>query len=330
MSAAAVELRTVDEPGPELDELVPEWEALALQAGAGFAARPAFALAWWASRGRGRLAITTARRDGRLVAVAPLHRRSAAGRPVLRWLGHGEGVLGELVALDPPGARAIWAQLVHEGTPMQLARTRLAGLLELRRLHAEERRGRLRISAVAHSRLLAPGDRAGEGAPGGRPPAPSSDVELLTHVDDVRARSQEMRHVAQASTTGPQLEPALTESALHTGDLVVAGAIAGGRWVAHLTLLRRGRSLEVWSLSADRTADRLAFGDLLVRTVLDRCGELGVDGVDLALGGAELEGAWPGEGYDVVALLSAPGPAGVAALGIAQGVEDVRRRRGRS
>ena len=325
-----MELRTVDEPGPELDALVPEWEALALEVSAGFAARPAVALDWWATRGRGRLALTTARRDGRLVAVAPLHRRGAAGRPVLRWLGHGDAVLGELVAVDPAAARAVWADLVREGTPMQLARTRLAGLRELRRLHVEQRPGPLRISAVAHSRLLAPDDEPAEGAPGGRPPAPPSEVELITDVDALRARSRDLLPAAELTRSGACLEPSLRENALRAGDLVIIGAVVDDRWIADLTLVRRGRALEVWSLRTHPAVDRLAFGDRLVRSVLDRCGELGVDGVDLGLGGAELEAAWPGEGYDVVTLLSAPGPAGVVALRAAQGLDDLRRRRGAS
>lgn len=326
MSAGAVEVSTVDALGPELDELLPEWDALALRVGAGFAARPAFALDWWASLGRGRLAVTTARRDGLLVAVAPLHRRHVAGRSVLRWLGHGEALLGELVAAEPHEAKAVWRELVNGGAPLQLARTRLAGLLELRRLHAEQGCGRLRMPVVAHSRLLGPADRPVAGSPGARPTAPPAEVELLTGADGVRARSREMRRLSQSSTTRAALESTLIETALRTGDLAVVGAVVDGRWVAHLTLLRRGRSFEVWSLCAHRAVDRLAVGDLLVRAVLDRCAELGVDGVDLGLGGAELEAAWPGEGYDVVTLLRAPGHAAVAARRIAQGVDGVRRR----
>lgn len=323
-----VELCTLTELGPEVDELAPEWDELARQVGSGFAARPTYALAWWEAHGHGRPALVTARRSGRLVAVAPLHRRRLGGREVLRWLGHGQDVLGEVVAADPAAAQAVWRHLVDDPGPLlQLARTRLGGLLALRRLHALQPEGRLRISAVGHGRLLARLGAHGLEQSRARPSAPPAAVELLTDVAGLRETWPQRRSLP-APDVGVVLDDELLEVAAKAGDLVVAGARVDGLWVAQATLLRRGGSLELWSLCTASSVDRLVFGDLLVRSVLDRSADLGVEQVDLALGGAELEGAWPGEGYDVVTLLAASGSVGLAALGALQAVEDARRRRG--
>lgn len=311
------------ELSPQVDDLVPEWEDLARSVGAGFAARPSFALGWWETHGRGRLAVAATRRAGRLVAVAPLHRRRVGGRAVLRWLGHGEGVLGEIVALDPAASRAMWSGLLRAGVPLQLARTRLSGLLALRRVHAQEPVGSLRISAVGHGRVLKPTDVLGDPSADRRPTSLSAAVELLTDQQSLRGHWTELGRLQGALSVDRQL----LERAAAAGDLVVAAARVEGRCIAAATMLRRGRELELWSLSAARPDDRVAVGDLLVRAVLDRAGDLAIDGLDLAVGGAELESAWSGETYDVATLLAGAGPLEVAALGVLQAVEDGRRRR---
>jgi CelD/BcsL family acetyltransferase involved in cellulose biosynthesis len=58
-----------------IEPIAPEWDDLATRAGAPPFARPGWFRVWWDAFGRGRLELLAAQRDGRLVGIAPLHRR---------------------------------------------------------------------------------------------------------------------------------------------------------------------------------------------------------------------------------------------------------------
>src|SRR5262245_54567229 len=63
-----------------LDPLVDEWRELAKSAGAAPFLYPEWLQAWWRAFGSGRLRVVTARRDGRLVALAPVQIRRGVWR----------------------------------------------------------------------------------------------------------------------------------------------------------------------------------------------------------------------------------------------------------
>ncbi len=101
------EVRLVHDPA-EAADLVAEWDELAEACGTGPLSRPRYALGWWRTLGRGRLLLATARVDGRLVVLAPLHERRAWPVRRVRWLGHGLGTVAEMLVLpghedDRPG-----------------------------------------------------------------------------------------------------------------------------------------------------------------------------------------------------------------------------------
>lgn len=110
----------------EAADLVAEWDELADACGCGPLSRARYALDWWRTLGRGRLLLATARVDGRLVVLAPLHERRAGPVRRVRWLGHGLGTVAEM--LVRPGhdaeAREVWAAV---STP-----ARVLDLLEAR------------------------------------------------------------------------------------------------------------------------------------------------------------------------------------------------------
>ncbi len=124
-TAAPPEVRLVDDVA-EAAALAGEWEELAEVCGTGPLSRPRHALAWWRTLGRGRLLLATARVDGRLVVLAPLHERRLGPVRRVRWLGHGLGTVAEM--LVSPGhdaaARAAWKAV---STP-----TRVLDLVEAR------------------------------------------------------------------------------------------------------------------------------------------------------------------------------------------------------
>jgi alpha-maltose-1-phosphate synthase len=125
--SAGVRSAVVDDQRAALG-LAEEWDALADRCRAGAYARPAHALTWWEHLGRGRLAIATVRRDDRLVALAPLHRRRAGPISLMRWLGHGLGTVAE--ALVEPGptlsedARLMWRAVSGRSTALDLVESR--------------------------------------------------------------------------------------------------------------------------------------------------------------------------------------------------------------
>ena len=58
------------------EQLRADWAELAEQVGTRFASRPSYGLSWHRHLARGPLRIATVHRDGRLVALLPLHERS--------------------------------------------------------------------------------------------------------------------------------------------------------------------------------------------------------------------------------------------------------------
>lgn len=95
-----LEYRVLD----SFEPIAPEWDDLATRAGASPFLRPGWFQAWWNAFGRGRLQLSTLHRDGRLVAVAPLHRHLGSllavanvHSPVYSFLAEDAVALRELV-----------------------------------------------------------------------------------------------------------------------------------------------------------------------------------------------------------------------------------------
>lgn len=100
-----------------------EWHDLAVATSAQPTMTPAYAINWWEHQGQGDLHVLTARRDGVLVGLAPLHRRSLAPRgprtlTFVRWLGHGTGSVGHVIAAseDRLVRGALW-EAIQNRTP---------------------------------------------------------------------------------------------------------------------------------------------------------------------------------------------------------------------
>jgi CelD/BcsL family acetyltransferase involved in cellulose biosynthesis len=75
--------------------LAEEWDALADRAYAPPFLRPGWIQAWWRAFGNGQLEILVARRNQRLVGVAPLYRRYGTLRSMSNWHTPGFGFLSE-------------------------------------------------------------------------------------------------------------------------------------------------------------------------------------------------------------------------------------------
>lgn len=352
MSATgAVEVRTISTDGAELAELVPEWDALARRCGRGFACRPSYALAWWRTLGQGSLAVVTAHRAGRLVAVAPLHRRSLLGQSVLRWLGHGLGTVGELVAEEPAAAAAVWDALAAAGFPLQLIHVRLDDPATLALRRSARWQVRLQVQDRCLVRPLPDGVRAGDlrGATSlkrlrgyrtalAREQRPF-DLEIVDDLAGLRRRWPDIVRVAadadrgrdRDNLCGPPFEAftlAFLEQEAAAGALLVVGVTVGGRWSAHEVGLRHGDLVELWLSRFDPALDGFSIGHQLMMALVDRHEQLGVSGLDFGLGENAYKLAWTDGGYDVATLtatVSRPGLTG-ARLRLARSAGDLARR----
>lgn len=326
--AGQVQVRVVAGPGPELDELLPAWDALARQHARGVAGRPSYALSWWYELGEGSLALVVAFRAGRLVAVAPLHRRVLLGQPVLRWLGHGLGTIGEVVAADEAAAAAVWDALADRGEPLQLTHVRLddLGTLALRRsprwsvrLVVDDRVPTLALpagttpsdlrSARSLKRL---GNYRDALAREGRP----FDVEVVTDVEALRSRWPDVQRVAADADRGrarqnlcappyDRFTLRFLEQEACAGGLLLVGGTVGDSWVAHEVGLRSGRRVDLWLSRFDPTLDRFALGHLVMRRLIERHDELTIEELDFGLGENAYKLAWTAGGYDVGTLTAA-------------------------
>ena len=353
-AAQRIDVTAVERAGPELDALVPEWDALARRCGQGFASRPAYALSWWTALGSGQLEVVEARRDGRLVAVAPMHRRDLLGQPVRRWLGHGLGTVGQLVTEDLVAAGAVWAALTAEGTPVQMTHVRLddPATMALRRSgHSEVR---LTVDERCPTLPLPPGTRARDlrsarslkRLAGYRSALERQEgafeVEVVTDraglerrwPDMVRVAAEADRGRARTNVCAPPYDaftrPFLEREA-RSGALVVIGALVGGRWVAHEIGLRTGGRLDLWLSRFDPRLDRFALGHLLAQWMVDSSDELGVELLDMGIGENAYKQAWTTQAYDVGTLMCAPSRLSLvrARLAVAQRAGAARRRIGR-
>lgn len=330
-----MDVQIVTSRGARLDRLVPEWDRLAAEHGRSFVSRPSYGLAWFDSLGHGELHVVALRRDGVLVALAPLHRRILLGQPVLRWLGHGLGTVGETLVADADAANELWTALAELGDTLQLTHVRPddPAVLALRRhprwsthLVVENRCPVVPMPAGGTARDLRGKDTLRrlrryrqalqrEGRP--------FDVEVVDDVAGLRRRWPDIAAAAAAADAGRHRENlcgppydsftyAVLEAEAAAGNLLIIGALAGDRWVAHNIDVRTGRTLETWLTRLHPEYTKYSLGHLLTEWAVDHHDELGVDFFDLMLGENAIKLAWSPGGYDVATLTAAPAGLGRA------------------
>lgn len=321
--------------GPEVDELVPRWEELADALAAGFASRPSYALAWRQHLGSGSLHVVTAERGDELVAVAPLHRRTLLGQLVLRWLGHGLGTVGSLLADDDVAAQ-LWQSLAAGGLPLQLTHVRPGdrGTLALRRsahwrcrvvlddrcpvrplpsgTRASDLRGHQAIRRLAKTRRAL--DRQDR----------SFAIRVVTDVQGLREVWPQVQAVAESADRdrdrdnlcGPPYDGFALDFLLReaeSGNLLIIGGTLGGRWVAHEVALRSGTTLALWLSRFEPEVGTFGVGHLVMHDLVNCADALGIDSIDFGIGENGYKASWTDEGYDIASVTAFPVPFAPAA-----------------
>jgi alpha-maltose-1-phosphate synthase len=338
----------------EADGLRPAWDALADETGATIAARPFWCLSWWRALGRGRLLVAVAERDGELLALAPLHERSLLGARVVRFLGHGVGVVSELlVRPDEEGAaEAVWRALpASRRGSLQLVgyRDGTAGLPALRRAVRVVRSvrsdrcpvvdlggGADAVLAARPKRLRATLRRAEARL---SEAGWKHEVDLIADPDALEHALGEMRRVHDLADAGRSRQHLLAppydsftvemlRRAAREGRLRVFLGRVGSTVVSYDAAFVSGRRLEAWLGRVDPAYRDFAPGHLALRAIVRRAASEGLGAVDLGLGDDVYKRQWSKDGYDTLTVqAAASGPAlafGRAAAGAARTAHGVR------
>ena len=334
--------------------LAEEWDALALECGAGPFARPTYALAWWRTLGQGRLLVVTVRSEGRLVALAPLHERRIGPVAVARWLGHGLGTVAEiLVRPDVPGAAtALWAAVDSPRRVLQLldCSGAGAGLTELAErpglrttvslsdscpyldldgrdpaavLAAPRYRRLRRALSISERRMAAAGltwrvEVADDAASWDRLRGPVLEVYDA-------AEAAQPRHHLLAGPTGAFTDD-FVATAVASGEALVVVGFADDRPVCFDIVLLTPTAWSWWVGRFAPDAASFSPGHLLLRAGLSLAAECGVSRIDLLLGDAEYKRRWATDSYpthDVLSGRRLP----VALVNAVVRAVDLRRRR---
>ncbi len=314
--------------GSELDALFPEWTALAQASGRTFYSRPWYSLAWWSKLGRGELAVCCLRRGGRLVALAPLHRRRLAGQHVLRLLGHGLGTIGEVLAVDDAAAASLWDVVAEEAAPLQLKHVRPSdpAILALRRhprwrhhIEIDDRCPLLHLPPGSTSRQVRSARtlrRLASYRTGLARAGSPFRVEVVDDLPGLNRRWPDMvRAAALADAESGRLNllappwqaftRTLLEREASNGTLLVFGGIVGERWVAHEIGFRHTSATVLWLSHYEPALAAHSPGHLLEEWMVDHHDELGIDTMDGLLGENSFKLSWANDGYDVATVTAA-------------------------
>ena len=339
-------VEVVDDPDVAA-ALAPEWAALVADTDTPSFTGPAYALAWWRHRGRGRLHVVTVRSGGRLLALAPLPVRRIAGLDVVRWLGHGLGSISEV--LVRPGAdaaaRAIWdhlATLPHAVLDLIEYRADGGGLLALRRSTALDstvvlrdvcpvialdglgstdrlldrlpRRNGLRRTIRLAARALHADGVGFAVRTATDPEAFRAMLPDLERVHDLAEADHPRLHHLRAPWRDFTLE--VLDALLATGHATVHLATLDARPAAFIVNVDDPGTTSGWLARFDPATGRYAPGHLLLRHSIDTAIRRGMARFDLLLGDGRHKLPWATASYDTLTVRAASRhlPARVATL----------------
>ena len=308
--------------------MVEEWDDLAEGLSQRVATRPSYALAW--NRvGRGRTAVCTIRRHGRLVGLAPVHARTRFGVTALRLPAHGLGTIGSFLATDEAALGDLLDGIADRNMALQLDHVDLTDPL-LAMLRASPRWS---VDVVATEQCLTIDLAAGQGAESlrgrrtlktlsrleralERAGTPAT-VEVVCEPDHLAQRWPDIVAVAAAADEhsgrddfcAPPLASfsrPLLDAEARAGRLLVVGLLVGGRWSAHEIMFRTGSTAEMWMARFHPDVRRYQPGQLLQRRLADRHDHLGVERFDYLFGTSEFKSQWANGGYRVGSIVAVP------------------------
>ncbi len=328
-----------------LAALAPEWARLAATAAEPtLFASPAWVRTWWAHFGAGRrLSVVGARRDGRLVALAPLCTRRGAGVRVREFLGSEEADLGTLllaadeaatlgpalaravletggwdlldlwcVAEDSPTAVAVGAGLAPLGGRREATRLTVNPVLDLRGDRWDAGASRSMLKDLARQRRVL-GRQAKLEV---RFPADAAEVEAA--LADLRA-FHAARWAGQGEISRLRLPDywawvaAITRTAHAEGWLYFPRLVLGDRLLATGLYFLYGRRLFYWMGAHDGEFARHSPNGLLMLEMIEHARVTGrVDVLDFGRGDEWYKLRWTRQSYPLLRVMAWRGLRGEA------------------
>ncbi|WP_407924176.1 GNAT family N-acetyltransferase [Corynebacterium occultum] len=308
-----------------------EWEELAARRGTRFSSRPAYAWTWFETLGKGELALATLHRDGRLVALLPLHSRRRLGITVHRLLGHGLGTIGEALAADAEALKDLVAGLRQQGVLLELTHVPedsplLAELLvgdgwmvdyqrdetcpvmmlpegsTAQDLRSKKTLKRLRVSRDAISRDHGPVEFGVIRTPAG---LAACWPEIIAVTKAAREADEENKLNLLAGEYSEFGRRFLGEEA-ESGNLLLLLLRVDRKLVAVEVQLRTGQREEAWYIRYDPAFAKLAPGHQLLEFLADNHDELGVYESDQMIGTSSYKMDWQNATYEVGTVCASP------------------------
>lgn len=313
------------------DKLRQQWHDLAEDVGTRFASRPSYGLSWHRHLARGPLRVATVHRDGKLVALLPLHQRRRLGVRVLRLLGHGLGTVGEALTVDDQAMRELVSGLAASGSALELTHLPEDAPLVTAVLadpawsssfqpddhcpvidlptgtRARDLRSKSTISRAASTRRKL----AREGH--------EFVVETVRDREEFEARWPDIATTAAAAQSdegddrlnlcAPPHDQFTREFLLEeaeNGHLLLLGGTFGGRWGAQFATLRTSQTAELWFTRFDPAHRRVRPGHLLIEALCDGHDDVAVTRVDLLIGRSGYKTDWHTDEYTVGTLVAVP------------------------
>lgn len=313
------------------EELLREWWDLAERRSTRFSSRPSYALTWFRTLGKGRLSLATVHRDGRLVALLPLHTRSRLGVTVHRLAGHGLGTVGEALAEDddalcalveglhdrhlilslthlPEDSPFVQALLDHGGWTLNHELDDICPVTDLPPgTTARDLRSGRSLKRLRSARNRA-GREQGE-VTFGVAETPEEFARAWPEIVQVAALAEQQEKECRLNLTagvhGEFTRAFLAEEA-ERGNLRIVLLRVSGRLAAFDVLLRSGSGVEGWLTRFDPEYRALSVGHQLIEHSVNDSGPAGITAMDHMIGRSEYKDPWATYEYRVGTVTAAP------------------------
>lgn len=302
-----------------------DWERLAARAGTRMSSRFLYAVGAHETDGKGSFLLVAVYRGAEMVALAPFAVRRMLTVEVVRLLGHGRGVVGEILAEDADAARVLWRAVAARGLVLHAdlvvgSDIAVSALLDDPRWNCAVRVRDINLSVDVPEGAVPVDIRSARSLKRLRScraaltrSGSSLEFEQLTTPADVDRRWSDMCTVAAIGTSGrdrvnflaPPNKPFVyrflrTEAEL--GRLVVLGLVIDGVWCAHDVSVRTGNRLEGWVTHYRPECARTQPGHQMMEWLVAHSNELAVDELDMGIGPTDLKLVWANNRTPVVTI----------------------------
>jgi CelD/BcsL family acetyltransferase involved in cellulose biosynthesis len=302
-----------------------DWERLAARAGTRMSSRFLYAVGAHNIDGNGSFLLVAVYRGSEMVALAPFAVRRMLTVEVVRLLGHGRGVIGEILADDADAARALWRAVADRGLVLHAdlvvgSDVAVSALLDDPRWNCVVRVRDTHLSVDVPEGTVPADIRSARSLKRLRSyrtalsrSGSSLEFEQLTTPADVDRRWSDLCVVAAIGTSGrdrvnflappnEQFVYRFLRAEAELGRLVILGLVIDGVWCAHDVSVRTGNRLEGWVTHYRPECAHTQPGHQMMEWLVAQRKELAVDVLDMGIGPTDLKLVWANNRTPVVTI----------------------------